>query len=223
MIDLVMVLTLMALGDELPAQSGKSSKNAPPGAPAPAPVQDGERPSLSVAELKLLKDTNIFAPKGMKKRYTPSSRPSGGSKEPAVPAKPKPPVVTGIFFDAKADTFLVVVEDKNTDATLKLFKEPKFLKVGDEVVGFKVTSVTADKAVFLKGDVSKELKVGEPMPGADGKPISAVTAPEDPEAAPPPEGDEKVEIKPQDAETNNKTLDEMRKKVGKKNRPSRDE
>jgi len=223
MIDLVMVLTLMTLGDELPAQSGKSSKTAPPAAPAPAPVPDGERPSLSAAEVKLLKDSNIFAPKGTKKRYSSPPRPPGGSKEPAAPAKPKPPVVTGIFFDAKADTFLVVVEDKNTDSSLKLFKEPKFLKVGDEVVGFKVTSVTADKAVFLKGDVSKELKVGEPMPGADGKPVSAAVTPEDPEAAPLPEGDEKVEIKPQDAETNTKTLDEMRKKVGKKNRPLRDE
>jgi hypothetical protein len=223
MIDLVMVLTLLALGDELPAQSGKSSKTSPPAAPAPGPVQEGERPSLSMTELKLLKDTNIFAPKGTKKRYPPTSRSTGGSKEPAAPAKPKPPVVTGIFFDAKADTFLVVVEDKNTDASLKLFKEPKFLKVGDEVAGFKVTSVTADKAVFLKGDVSKELKVGEPMPGTDGKPVSAATSPEDPEAAPPSEGDEKVEIKPQDAETNTKTLDEIRKKVGKKNRPSRDE
>jgi len=211
MIDLVMVLTLMTLGDELPAQSGKSSKTAPPAAPAPAPVPDGERPSLSAAEVKLLKDSNIFAPKGTKKRYSSPPRPPGGSKEPAAPAKPKPPVVTGIFFDAKADTFLVVVEDKNTDSSLKLFKEPKFLKVGDEVVG------------FLKGDVSKELKVGEPMPGADGKPVSAAVTPEDPEAAPLPEGDEKVEIKPQDAETNTKTLDEMRKKVGKKNRPLRDE
>jgi len=223
MIDLILILTLMAVGDELPAQSGKASKAAPPAVPAPAPVQEGERPSLSVAELKLLRDSNIFAPRSAKRstRFSKESRPRG-SETPAPPPKPKPPVVTGIFFDAKADAFLVVVEDRNSDP-LKHFKEPKFLKVGDEVVGYKIVSVTADKAVFSKGETSKELKVGESMPAVDGKPVSAATTPEDPEAASAPEGEEKVEIKPQDAETNHKTLDEMRKKVGKKNRPSRDE
>jgi hypothetical protein len=223
MIDLVMILTLLMLGDELPAQSGKSAKTAPPAAPAPAAVQDGERPSLSAAELKLLKDSNIFAPRSTKRpRYTPSSRDRGGKSEASIPAKPKPPVVTGIFFDAKADTFFVVVEDKNSES-LKLFKEPKFLKAGDEVVGYKVTAITADKATFLKGDVSKDLKVGEAMPGADGKAVSVAPGSDDPEAALEEGGEPKVEIKPQDAETNTKTLDEMRKKVGKKNRPSRDE
>jgi len=232
MIDLILVLSLLALsegrearvegGDELPAQSGKSSKPSTPAAPAPAPVQDGERPSLSAGELKLLKDTNIFAPKGTKKRTTPGPRPPNTPKDPPAPARPKPPVVTGIFFDAKAEAFLVVVEDRNIES-LKHFKEPKFLKAGDEVLGFKVASITSEKAVFVKGDVSRELKVGEPMPGADGKPVSAAPAVDDPEAAPLPEGEEKVEIKPQDAETNNKTLEEMRKKVGKKNRPSREE
>jgi hypothetical protein len=223
MIDLILVLTLLALsespaGDELPAQAAKSP------VPASPPVQEGERPSLSAAELKLLKDTNIFAPRSAKRpRYTPSSKESKGRTETSTPPKPKAPVVTGIFFDAKADTFLVVVEDKNSES-LKLFKEPKFLKAGDEVLGFKVTAVTADKATFVKGDVSKDLKVGEAMPGADGKPVTAAPGTEEPEATALEEGAEpKVEIKPQDPETNHKTLDEMRKKVGKKNRPSRDE
>ena len=224
MIDLSAVLMALAIfaADELPAQSGKSSKSSTPAAPAPAPVQEGERPSLSAAEVKLLRDTNIFAPKVLKKRYTPPPKPPGGSKEAPAPAKPKPPVVTGIFFDAKAQCFLVVVEDRNSDS-LKLFKEPKFLKEGDEVVGYKIASVTAEKATFVKGEISKELKVGESMSGADGKPVSVAPASEDPEAALQPEGEEKVEIKPQDAETNTKTLEEMRKKVGKKNRPSKDE
>ena len=218
MIDLILVLTLLAAGDELPAQSAKS-----PAAPPP-PVQEGERPSLSAAELKLLKDTNIFAPRsGKRPRYTPSSKESKGRSETSTPPKPKAPVVTGIFFDAKADTFLVVVEDKNSES-LKFFKEPKFLKAGDEVLGFKVTAITADKATFVKGDASKDLKVGEAMPAAEGKPVSAVPGTEDHEPTALEEGaDPKVEIKPQDAETNNKTLDEMRKKVGKKNRPLRDE
>jgi len=223
MIDLLLVLGLLAMGDELPAQQGKSSKTAPP-APAPAPVQEGERPALSAGEIKLLKDSNIFAPKGVKrvKRDTPKG--SSGSKyeAPAAPPQPKPPVVTGIFFDAKVQTFLVVVEDRNSDS-LKHFKEPKFLKAGDEVMGYKVASVTAEKATFVKGEISKDLKVGESMPAPDGKTVSAAPAVDDPEAAPALDGEEKTEIKPQDEETKTKTLDDMRKKVGKKNRPSREE
>jgi hypothetical protein len=222
MIDFILVLTLLSLGGEMPAQSGKSSKSPTPAAPASEPAQDGERPALSAAELKLLKDTNIFAPR-TSKRPPRSSRDgrSRGSDATATPAKPKPPVVTGIFFDAKVQTFLVVVEDRNSDS-LRQFKEPKFLKAGDEVVGYRVASVTAEKAVFVRGEISKELKVGESMPGADGKPVPVAPAVDDPEA-PLPEGEEKVEIKPQDAETNSKTLEEMKKKVGKKNRPSRED
>jgi hypothetical protein len=213
----------MAAGDELPAQSAKSPGPAPASAAASPSAQDGERPSLSAAELKLLKDSNIFAPRSTKRpRYTPSSKDKGSRFESSTPAKPKPPVVTGIFFDAKVDTFIVVLEDKNSES-LKLFKEPKFLKAGDEVVGYKVSAVTADKATFLKGDVSKDLKVGEAMPAADGKPVSAAPGTDDPEVALDDGGEPKVEIKPQDPETNTKTLDEIRKKVGKKNRPSRDE
>jgi len=220
MIDLLLVLALLVSGDELPAQQGKSSKTSPP-ATAPAPVPEGERPALSAGEIKLLKDSNIFAPKGVKRMRKDPPKGSGPKSEaPAAPAHPKPPVVTGIFFDAKAQTFLVVVEDRNSDS-LKLFKEPKFLKEGDEVVGYKVASVTAEKAVFVKGETSKELKVGESMPAADGKTVPAAPAVDDPEA--PLEGEEKVEIKPQDEETKTKTLEDMRKKVGKKNRPNREE
>jgi len=222
MIDLLLVLGLLFAGDELPAQSGKSSKNNPP--PAPVPVQDGERPALSAGEIKLLKDSNIFAPRSKRPRKTESSRNSGSHSGTAssVPQQPKPPVVTGIFFDAKVQAFLVVVEDRNSES-LKYFKEPKFLKAGDEVVGYKVASVSAEKAVFVKGETSKELKVGEAIPGADGKPVSVASSVEDPDAAPALDGEEKVEIKPQDEETKTKTLDEMKKKVGKKNRPSREE
>lgn len=226
MIDLMVVLTvLMGLAaDEAPAQSGKSSKPSAPAAaaPAPAPVQEGERPALSTAEIKMLRDTNIFAPRSAK-RKPPSSSPSKGAttpKDPPAPPKPKPPLVTGIFFDAKAQTFLVVVEDRNTDPSLKQFKEPKFLKTGDEVIGYKVAAVSDEKAKFTKGDVSKELKVGESLPESDGKPVSAVPATEEPDAPPPSDTDE---IKPVDAEAKEKALEDLKKKVGKKNRPSRDE
>jgi len=222
MIDIILVLGLLALGDELPAQSGKSSKSSTPPAPAPAPVQEGERPALSMAEIKMLRDTNIFAPKSAKRstRYVKTDT-KNKSETPAAPPKPKPPVVTGIFYDAKAQTFLVVVEDRNSDS-LKQFKEPKFLKTGDEVAGYKVASVTEAKAVFTKGDLSKDLKVGESLPGSDGKPVSVAPVTDDPDAAPV-EGDEKVDVKPLDPETSTKALEELRKKVGKKNRPSKDE
>jgi len=204
--DLVTIFMLL-LGDEAPKA---------PQAP------DVDRPALSSSDIKALRDANIFAPYGPKRKSAPSSFSKSSRSEPAAAPKPKAPVVTGIFFDAKADTFIVVVEDKNSDS-LKLFKEPKFLKAGDEVVGYKVSAITADKATFLKGDVSKDLKVGEAMPGADGKAVSVAPATDDSETAVEESGEPKVEIKPQDAETNTKTLDEMRKKVGKKNRPSRDE
>ena len=224
MIDLTLVLALLlgAVNDGTPAdpQSGKQGKPAPTAAPAPA--QDGERPAISASDLKLLRDSNIFSPRNRKRTYT--SSPSRTSREAHVPPKPRPPVVTGIFYDAKAESFIVVVEDRN-EASLKQFKEPKFLKAGDEVGGYKIGPVTAEKAVFLKGDLSKDLKVGESLPGPDGKPVSVApaVAPEDPEAAAPPDSEEKVDIKPLDAESNSKALETLRSKVGKKNRPSKDE
>ncbi len=202
---------------------GTQSKPVPAAAAA---AQDADRPVLSPAELKALRDTNIFAPKG--RRPTVINRdPARPSKSPTAPPKPKPPLVTGIFFDAKAACFLVVVEDRN-EASLKLFKEPKFLKTGDEVAGYKVGPVTAEKAVFLKGEISKELHVGEPLPGADGKPVTDAAASDDPESFP--EGEEKAEsksaeavTKPLDPAVQTQVLENMKKKRGKKDRPGQDE
>lgn len=225
MMDLSVIVVLLAglAADELPAQSGKSSKPAPAAStPAPVPVQEGERPALSTAEIKLLRDTNIFAPRSAR-RSSPRSSPSGRDRihSPSTPAKPKAPVVTGIFFDAKSQAFVVVVEDRNLDS-LKQFKEPKFLKVGDEFAGFKVSSVTDEKAVFARGEVSKELKVGESLPAEDGKPTSAAPATEDAASAAAP-SEEPAEIRPADDEANAEALKRLKEKVGKKNRPSRDE
>jgi hypothetical protein len=225
MIDLTLILMVLlgALRDEAPA----SAKAPPvvqgkPAAPAP-PAQDGERPLISAAEVKSLRDSNIFAPRTAKRR--PPVKGSDYVKRPSAPAQPRPPVVTGIFYDAKAQAFLVVLEDRN-EASLKQFKEPKFLKAGDDVNGYKVASVTAEKAAFLKGEISKELKVGESLPGPDGKTVSVAPVTDDPEAAFAPEGEEKpekVEIKPIDPETQIKALENLKKKAGKKNRPSQDE
>jgi hypothetical protein len=130
--------------------------------------------------------------------------------------------VTGIFFDAKLKCYLVVVEDRN-EASLKQFKEPKFLKTGDEVNGLRIGTVTAEKAAFLRGEIAKELLVGESLPGSDGKTAAPATS-EDPEASPSSsDGEEKVDIKPLDHEEKTKVLEQMRKQRGKKNRPNNEE
>jgi hypothetical protein len=207
MIDLTLVLAafLGAFGDE----------------PAKAPqAPDPDRPALSASEIKALRDSNIFAPYGRKNAPPRSSRTTDRPRfeAPAAP-KPKAPVVTGIFFDSKEQCFLVVLEDRN-ESSLKLFKEPKFLKAGDEVAGFKVGTVTAEKAAFLKGDVAKELAVGESLPGSETAPAAAAT--DDPEAAPL-DTEAKVEVKPLDSEEKNRILEKMKKERGKKNRPSNDD
>ena len=218
MIDATLILMLFLAQQGKPVEAAQSK-------PAAAPLQEVDRPALSAADIKALRDTNIFAPRNAKRKPAPEIKSSGRSSrfESSAPAKPKPPVVTGIFFDGKAQVWLVVVEDRN-ESSLKQFKEPKFLKTGDEVAGLKVGVVTAEKASFLKGDNSKEakeLKVGDPLP-ADDKAVSAAApaaSSDDPEAPPAAE----AEIKPADAETNNKVLEELKKKRGKKDRPSNDE
>jgi hypothetical protein len=229
MIDFTLILMVLlgALRDESPAFAKARADGPAPapaqGIPSAAPAQDGERPVISATEIKALRDSNIFAPRTAKRR--PSVKGSDYVKHPSAPAQPRPPVVTGIFYDAKAQAFLVVLEDRN-EASLKQFKEPKFLKAGDDVNGYRVASVTAEKAAFLKGEISRELKVGESLPGPDGKPVFIAPVTDDPEAASAPEGEEKpekVEIKPIDPETQTKALENLKKKAGKKNRPSQDE
>ena len=219
MIDATLILVLFLAQQGKPIEAAQSKPfDVAQGKPAAAPVQDVDRPVLSAADIKSLRDTNIFAPRNAKRKPPSSPSSSRGSRfeSPATPAKPKPPVVTGIFFDGKAQAWLVVVEDRN-ESSLKQFKEPKFLKAGDEVGGLKVGEVTAEKASFLKGDTAKELKVGDPLP-VDDKAVS-VAASDDPEAPPAAE----VEIKPVDAESNARVLEELKKKRGKKDRPSNDE
>jgi len=214
MIDVSLILALL-LQQGKPLEASQSKPAA-----AAAPAQEVDRPSISAAEIKSLRDTNIFAPRNAKRKppsHPPSSSRNSARVESSTPAKPKPPVITGIFFDGKAQAWLVVVEDRN-ESSLKQFKEPKFLKAGDEVGGLKVGVVTAERASFLKGDTAKELKVGESLP-VDDKAVSAAVPSDDPEAPPAAE----AEIKPVDPETNTKVLDELKKKRGKKERPSNDE
>jgi hypothetical protein len=126
-------------------------------------------------------------------------------------------------MDLKLQCYIVVLEDRN-ESSLRQFKEPKFLKTGDEACGLKVGAISAEKAVFIKGDVSKEFHVGDPVPATDLKVSAAAPSTDDPDAVA--DGDEKaekVEIKPLDTEEKTKVLEKMRRDRGKKNRPGSDE
>jgi len=213
MIDWTLILALLALSEV----EGLLGGDEAPKAAAQAP--DIDRPALVASEIKALRESNIFAPYGRKSFPSKSSKTTERKHEPAAVPKPKAPVVTGIFFDEKQKCFLVVVEDRN-EGSLKQFKEPKFLKTGDEVSGLKVGPVTAEKASFFKGEIAKDLLVGDSLPGAEMK--ASAPPSDDPEAAPL-DTDEKVEIKPLDTEEKNKVLEKLKKERGKKNRPSSDD
>lgn len=240
----MMSLLLAVLLGALPADEPQA-KPAPPAVPA----QDPDRPTISAAELKALRDNNIFAPKAASKR--PPKRESGGTKSaPAAPIRPKAPLVTAIYLDAATQAYHVIVEDRN-DASRKFFKEPKFMKAGDEWSGIKLESVTQDKAVFTRDGASKDVHIGEGIAEIDSKPLSAVTAENegfddgDPavpaEAASAPSsstspaapGTSKKsmyrsrsesggESKSATTENQSRTLEEMKKRL-KKNRPSEDQ
>ena len=128
--------------------------------------------------------------------------------------------VTGVSYVLTQKSMV----NRITDSSLKQFKEPKFLKTGDEVNGLQVGTVTAEKASFLKGEISKELLVGESLPGSDGKTVAPASSgsSDDPEGSPS-DSEEKVDIKPLDHEEKTKVLEQMRKQRGKKNRPNNEE
>jgi hypothetical protein len=205
------------------AADGDEPQSKPP--PASAPAQDPDRPAISAADLKALRDTNIFAPRNVKRmpsRTVPSVR-----NTPPPPYKPKPPVVTAIFFDAASQAHQVIVEDRN-DSTHRYFKDPKFMKSGDEWAGVKVDSITQDAAVFSKSGASKEVHIGEALPEIDAKPLSTTDGTDDSVSddgeAPTDPSTSKVrkpapESKTQTSEEQNRVLEEMRRKNRKKNRP----
>ena len=214
-----LILVLALGGDETPVRPGDSA----PGKPL-AQALDNGRPPISATDLKLLRETNIFAPQTVKRTAPRGPRPSSSSK-PAAPAKPKPPVVTGIFYDTQQQTHIVFVEDRN-DAALKQFKEPKFLKPGDQVAGLKVDSVSAEKAVFSKGGVPSELHVGDPLADAEIKAVSPTDegllvppqeeeTPAAPGASKTPASSAKTEAKPVDPKQQSQILEGMKKKAGK--------
>lgn len=165
MISLMMAFLIGALAADEP-----QAKQAPPAAPA----QDPDRPAISAVELKALRDNNIFAPKSAMKRG-PRVDSRTGPKTPVAPVRPKAPQVTAIFLDSADQAYHVIVEDRN-DSSRRFFKDPKFMKAGDEWSGIKLESVTQDKAVFSRDGASKEVRIGEGIAEIDAKPLSAAPA-----------------------------------------------
>jgi len=208
---------------------------AKPAAPV-APAQDPDRPAISAVELKALRDTNIFAPKGAK-RAPKANYSSPRSTAPPAPYKPKPPIVTAIFLDLASQSHQVIVEDRNESAH-RYFKEPKFMKAGDEWAGIKIDSISQEKVVFSKGGASKDVRIGEALPEVEAKLLSTadpsedgagddVESPVQAESATSPSSSKfrktSTEPKTQTSDEQNRVLEEMKRKNKKKNRPGADE
>jgi hypothetical protein len=227
LLTLTFLLGLLAADGDEP-----QAKPAPPAVP-----QDPDRPAITATDLKALRDTNIFAPKSIKRR-PPPVLPTNSRNLPPTPYKQKPPVVTAIFLDLASQTHQVIVEDRN-DSTHRYFKEPKFMKAGDEWAGVKVESVTQESAVFNRAGVSKEVHLGEALPESEAKPLSSADGSDegigdDGETPLPSESSTTSpstskfrkaapESKTQTSEEQNKVLEDMRRKNKKKNRPGADE
>jgi hypothetical protein len=229
MIDLILVLLVRCLGSVLDETQVK------PASPT-APAQDPDRPAIPAADLKALRENNIFAPRSAINR---PPRKEGGPSKPSesVPVKPKAPVVTGIFFDTTLQVHQAIVEDKNPPGH-KFFKDPMFMKAGDEWRGFKLESLTQDKATFNKGGGPKDVGIGESLPDVEGMPLSAASpedefgedgvtpVPADPAAATSSKknsyrnrSEARSDAKAQTPEGQSQTLENMKRRV-KKNRPS---
>ncbi len=161
----------MTLAFLLAALGGVADEPQAKPAPTAAAAQDPDRPAISPTELKALRDNNIFAPKSASKR-PPRSKEGSISRSVPTPVRPKAPQVTAIFLDAASQAYQVIVEDRN-DSSRRFFKDPKFMKAGDEWSGIKLESVTQDKAVFSRDGASKEVHIGEPIAEIDSKPLSA--------------------------------------------------
>jgi hypothetical protein len=100
------------------------------------------------------------------KKTDSSGGKDGGSDRDAAGTKAsghQPPVLTGIIFDAKSRGLRALVEDRNP-AKFKLFKDPLFLKPGDSLLGYAIESISSERVVVRWTGMSKEIKIGEPLP-----------------------------------------------------------
>ena len=194
-------LALAALGFE-------QEKGTPPAPSAFVEPQDPDRLPLPAADLKALRESNIYSPYKTRRPVIEK----GPKPTPPEKPRPKPPVVTGIILDTVTRAYQVVIEDRN-DAKLKLLTEPKFLKAGDQVLVYTIESVEAEKVVVRFGDTTKDLKVGEPLPDAGIKVPEGADLSSN-ESAEPAASETKAETKKSDSSTTPSTLDDAaRKKI----------
>lgn len=197
----------------------------------PPEPQDPDRPRVSLRDFKGLRENNVFAPARPPRRESrtpsPSSAPPAPPPPPA-PLKPRTPVVTGIVYSEEDQAWQVLVEDRNDDLKLKLFAQPRFLKAGEEFLGYVVESVTEGTVAVRVGETVRELGLGDSFPerlGTPPVPKGETAAPtgERPEtapaaegAAPPvPEGKPGAISPVPDDEARRKVLEELKKKYRK--------
>ena len=177
---------------------------ADPAPPAPS------RPQIAAADLKALRETNIFSPyraRGEIPKPATSTATSRTTRSTSTYSRgPKPPLVTGIVLDPEGGDHRVVVEDRNSSSFRK-FDKPKFLKAGDELMGYTIESVARDRVVLRRDEETKELAVGDSFP-ADGGAASG-----EGDAPSPSTG-----IKKLDDSTRNAVLEQLRQKLNKKRR-----
>jgi hypothetical protein len=112
------------------------------------------------------------------------------------------------------------------------------MKAGDEWAGIKIDSINQEKVVFSRGGTSKDVHLGEALPEAEAKLLSAAEASEEgagddgesptttesaTTSSPPKFRKTSTEPKTQTSDEQNRVLDEMKRKNKKKNRPGADE
>lgn len=125
--------------------------------------QSPDRPSISAADLRGLRENNVFSPYRSKPFEPRRSETRSAERRPEAPARPKPLVVTGLFSDPETGTPKAIVEDRN-DERNRVLKEPKFVVGGEEFHGLRIESVSADAVVVSRGDVTKECRLGDALP-----------------------------------------------------------
>jgi hypothetical protein len=197
------VLALQAAGAKPPLEPAR----AEPLDPARG-KQEPERRQVSVGDFKSLIDHNIFSPPKPPEQKV--VRPDRTPDPPKRPERPKPPVVTGFVWDSSTQAYQVIVEDRN-ESRLRKFEKSKFLKTGDELEGCTVESIVIDRLVLKHGDATKEIRVGESFPAANG---GGVEAPESP--SPPSTTGEKTESKPVEESDKERALRDLRERLKKR-------
>jgi hypothetical protein len=206
---------VLALAFTLSARAGGARVEGQAAAPKPAEPQDPDRPTLSLSELKGLRDNNIFSPPKPKRAEPRREERREERREDRRPEAPraKPAVLTGILVDPASGAPRALFEDRNSDA-LRQFKEPKFLKAGDELGGFVIEFVSPEKVVVRKGETSRELKVGDPLPDPAPPPdgSAAAASVKDAPAEAPAKAEPKAEARPLDEGAKKDVLEELRRK-----------